>query len=153
MNLLLLKLGLEVVRARFQAQTLRQGSCLLWKGSQAPLGYGRFSLQGYKQAHRVAYFLHNLYWPKCFVCHACDTKLCVEPSHLKDASHAFNMKEMASRKRARVRTPLREGEVLRLRFLRSQGVDRCTLANLFNIRIDTVTRVVHNRRHGYGRRK
>ena len=59
--------------------------CWLWAGAKTISGYGVFSIKDKKHlAHRVSYELtHDLeLTPDVFVCHSCDTPLCINPSHL-----------------------------------------------------------------------
>jgi len=60
--------------------------CWLWSGSCLPSGYGRIKASGSRHsvyAHRLSYEMHVGPIPQgMFVCHACDTPSCVNPSHL-----------------------------------------------------------------------
>lgn len=74
--------------------------CWLWTGPKTKRGgYGESSLG---QAHRVAFLLtvgpigHGL-----FVCHRCDTPLCVNPAHLFLGTNNDNVADMIGKGRQR----------------------------------------------------
>lgn len=57
-------------------------------------GYGQFNFnyKSYK-AHRVSWFLKNKKDPNGVICHKCDNKLCINPSHLFDGEHSDNRRD------------------------------------------------------------
>lgn len=66
--------------------------CWLWTASTRN-GYGAFKLDGrVVSAHRIAYAL-EFGWPKNYVCHRCDIRICCNPKHLFDGTHSDNMKD------------------------------------------------------------
>lgn len=72
------------------------GPCWQWIGGHTSNGYGKFSLFGKSStAHRASWFLHTGQVPELFVCHRCDNKSCVNPSHLFIGDHVINMRDMA----------------------------------------------------------
>lgn len=94
--------------------------CWEWTGGKTN-GYGTFCITtGYRQrtnvrAHRVAYLLaKGPITDGLFVCHACDNRLCVNPSHLWLGTSKDNMHDCATKGRI-VRPKRNEDEVRRYR--------------------------------------
>lgn len=91
---------------RFERHVERDpnSGCWLWAGTVSgggPTGYGTITFDKtiYK-AHRLSVILSGREIPAGkFVCHACDTPLCVNPAHLWIGSHADNMADMAAKGR------------------------------------------------------
>lgn len=74
------------------ARTERQGDCLVWTGVLTGDGYGRISVGGRQASvHRVAWELAFGEIPAGMeVDHVCHSRACVEPGHLRLATHAQN---------------------------------------------------------------
>lgn len=78
----------------FKYVPVRQaGECWIWDGHTMKNGYGEFYYNGSPiYAHRMSYLIHFGEFPDfALVCHTCDVKRCVNPSHLYLGSHSQNL--------------------------------------------------------------
>lgn len=85
----------------------KENGCWIWSASTRPNAkgqlYGRHHNEFGKSegAHRFSYRVHNNEdISGKFVCHKCDTPLCVNPEHLFLSDHIGNMKDMRMKGRS-----------------------------------------------------
>jgi hypothetical protein len=79
-------------------------ACWVWAGMRDKRGYGFLYVGGAKKvlAHRFSWELANGEISSgMHVLHRCDNPNCIRPSHLFVGTHADNMRDMASKGRAR----------------------------------------------------
>lgn len=82
-------------------RTDQSGDCLIWNGAVMKDGYGNIYHEGkYWRAHRLSYFFEHGEIPAgMYVCHTCDTPLCVNPDHLFLGTCADNLRDMTRKLR------------------------------------------------------
>jgi len=77
----------------FWDRVIKSPKCWNWCGAKTTLGYGQIKFRGTSMlAHRYSYELTNgAIRPGGVIDHLCHNSSCVNPDHLREASHTQNM--------------------------------------------------------------
>ena len=87
------------------------GECLLWTGYKNDRGYGGIRVRGKdRRVHRLSFelFIGPIENNLC-VCHTCDIRNCINPSHLFLGTHQDNSDDARSKGRTTLNQP--KGEI------------------------------------------
>jgi HNH endonuclease len=117
--------------------------CHIWMGAIAKAGYGYFWINNkLRGAHRVAWeFAYGAISPKMHVCHHCDNRACVNPTHLFLGTNADNVADRITKGRARGNW--RKGEV--------HPKAKLTLQDVLTIRSSENSHATLGRKYGGGK--
>jgi len=114
-------------------------ACWEWKASRLN-GYGGMWLNGKMVgAHRVSWMIFRGTLPdELHVCHKCDNRICVRPSHLFLGTHQDNMDDKVRKKRQpkgedNGNSKLTQPQVEEIRRLSSEGISQVKLAKRFSV--------------------
>lgn len=122
-----------------------QTGCWEWSGRLNSDGYGMI---GHKRAHRQSYMHHKGDPGGLFVCHKCDNRKCINPDHLFLGTQSDNMRDMAVKKGSS-QIKLSVNDVIQIRALISEGVDKNIVAKRFDITIDHLRSITNRRAWSY----
>lgn len=122
-----------------------QHECWLWTGKLHNLGYGK--IYSYKTAffaHRIAYeiFVGPIPSDLC-VCHRCDMRNCVNPTHLFLGTHADNMRDKA--KKLRGPHKLNKKDILAIRKHLADGQSCRSIGKIFGVDHVTIMCIAHGK--------
>jgi len=148
---------------RFWAKVLNRGkenSCWLWSGSLNTFGYGQLNAYSGTRvsAHRLSFLIHNGYLPQDkLVCHTCNNKACVNPSHLYLGNHQINGLDAVDDGL----TPSGESHyafisdevfVARVKELKAQGLSQTNIAEIMECNQSHISRLLNNKNKSRSRK-
>lgn len=123
------------------------GECWNWLGYYIKDGYGRIKIHGKNiLAHRLAYTLTYGKIPDgMLVCHTCDNRACINPSHLFIGTDLDNSRDMYSKGREVIlvgedqgNSKLTSYQVMLIRQLVDSGSSYAELGRRFNVNETTI---------------
>jgi len=133
---------------RFWQKVDKTGSCWIWTGAKLKTGYGSIRINNRsKRAHRVAYELSIGSIPEDgLILHSCDTKLCVNPDHLRVGTKSENTKDAIERGQHKigensVKAKLSNIDVAIIRASLEAGISGKVLADKFNVCEATISKI------------
>ena len=116
---------------RFWSKVAKGDRCWLWKAGTSH-GYGSFRVDGkVRRAHVVSWKLEHGSYPELYVCHSCDTPLCVRPDHLFLGTQVDNMRDCVIKGRIDRKFPI--DKIGLLVSLRELGYLQRELADMFGL--------------------
>lgn len=144
--------GNEVQRFH-QKYEKQENGCWIWTGGTRPNGkgqlYGRHHLDSgaAEGAHRFSYsIVHGPIADGTYICHKCDTPLCVNPDHLFASDHAGNMRDMVQKNRSyRGRGEKKHGRAkltnIQAEQIRQMELSQSKIAQIFGVSQGTIGRI------------
>lgn len=117
-------------------------------------GYGMYRYEAkFERAHRLAWKFVNGAIPEgAMVCHRCDVRNCINPSHLFLGDNSTNMLDMFKKGRgnrpkgsAHKSSKLTESDVLTIRTLRQAGSSVRSLSEAYGVSTSAIWFVVNRR--------
>lgn len=124
--------------------------CWEWIGGLFSNGYGAYRIgKRTLRAHRISFSLFVGEIPDgLYICHKCDNKKCVNPSHLFLGTHQDNMDDMKSKHRVKSvvgenhgRHKLTEKKVYKILEMIEQGINQHEIAKMFGVNHATISSI------------
>lgn len=139
----------EIFEKYFNRQ--EESKCWEWSGLLYKQGYGRLVYKNKSlRAHRVSYKIHKGEAGDFEVCHSCDNRACVNPSHLWIGSRLENEEDKDRKNRRPLgeksgRSTLTNEQVKEIKTELKKGVKQCILVRSFSTTKSIISRIATNR--------
>ena len=146
-----------IISRLFESFSIESNGCWEWTGSLSN-SYGAMQVMGVQEkAHRVSFMLFNGPIPKnMLVCHSCDNRKCVNPSHLFLGTHHDNAMDRQAKGRSRGgfvtghkmsvgsacgRSKLTEEDIPVIRALLAEGKTAVSIGEMFGVNHSQISRI------------
>ena len=139
---------------RFWSHVRKTKTCWEWTRYKSDkTGYGRLNIENDKRvvgAHRLSYFIaYGSFDHSLFVCHKCDNRSCIKPSHLFLGTSKDNVHDCMKKGRLSIRR-LTPDQVTKIRRLHKTGrYNQPRLVMLFKVSRTTIGKIVNNKSWKY----
>ena len=140
---------------KFLTKVEKTPACWVWTANKTSQGYGVITVNHTKQlyAHRVSWELHFGPVPSGkLVCHKCDNRACVNPTHLFLGTHQDNTTDMMTKKRNNpprgdrcAHSKLTAADVVEIRSLYRDGATQSSLAKKFLVSDRSIFAIIHGK--------
>lgn len=143
----------DAIERFHQKYEINESDCWIWTGGTRPnskgVPYPRHWTDDLKSigAHRFSFELvHGAIPQGMYVCHKCDTPLCVNPDHLFLGSHQDNMRDMVVKQRSFVgRGEDKKGRAKltnqQADQIRNMSMSHSKIAAMFGVSVSTIVRI------------
>lgn len=143
----------EIFRQRFfsRIEYDTNGGCWLWSRKLDPDGYGWFVMGSEQRAHRSSWQLFKGEIPHGLaVCHRCDVRACVNPTHLFLGTSQDNNRDRHDKGRTACGERLKhailtESMVSDIRIQRASGASVKVIADRYGVRAATIYDITSGR--------
>jgi hypothetical protein len=128
-----------------------ENGCWNFLGKLKKDGYGRMHYNGkYYPVHRLSYLIFVEYVEDSkLICHKCDNRKCLNPSHLYAGTHADNTRDMYERGRQNLKigeshhnAKFKEHEILTFRRLHKNGVSISEISKKYSVPYKTIHKII-----------
>jgi len=139
-------------RIENKVELVTESGCWIWMGTTTTRGYGQIESDTKKYyAHRASYQAFVGEIPEGMnVCHRCDNRFCVNPSHLFLGTQKDNLQDMKRKGRSTIgeknaRSKLTEKQVQQIKNGLRSGLKEKYLANLYGVCRQSINNIKNGR--------
>ena len=142
---------MRTLKEKFEAKfTVASSGCWIWLGATTGSTGKRpcMRVEGHtRYASRIAWELYKGPFPYVgYLCHTCDTILCVNPSHMFLGSQQENMQDASRKGRFCGKVVINETLVISIRKLRAEGLTQQAIAYITQVPRGTISNILRGSR-------